>query len=128
LTGRRRGGLRGVVDRMREHAERAVAAGLPSAEAALLRGMVLGEDEAIDKAVRLDWRRSGLAHLLAVSGQNVMLPAPLAIPALAAAGLGRGARAGALLALIALYGPIAGAGHSLQGAGVRGAAALAATG
>ena len=35
--------------------------------------MVLGQDEAIDEGVREDFRDSGLAHLLAVSGQNVML-------------------------------------------------------
>ena len=37
------------------------------AEAALLRGMVLGQDEAIDPVTREDFRASGLAHLLAVS-------------------------------------------------------------
>src|SRR5436190_798626 len=110
LTGARRGGPAGVVDAMRRRAEGAVAAGLPSAEGALLRGMVLGEDEAIEKAVRVDWRRSGLAHLLAVSGQNVMLLAALAAPLLAAAGLGLRARAFTVLALIGLYVPVAGAG------------------
>jgi len=64
-SGGRRGGLRGALDRIRGRAERGVASGLPSAEAALLRGMVLGQDEAIGKAVRMDWRRSGLAHLFA---------------------------------------------------------------
>jgi predicted membrane metal-binding protein len=72
LTGRRRGGLAGALDRMRERAERAVGAGLTSADGALARGMVLGQDEDIDEAVRQDFRDSGLAHLLAVSGQNVM--------------------------------------------------------
>jgi competence protein ComEC len=126
LTGRRRGGVAGVIDRMRRHAERAVAAGLPSAEAALLRGMVLGQDEAISRAVRDDWRRSGLAHLLAVSGQNVMLLMALAAPALGAAGLGRGPRAWVLLVMIGLYVPVAGAGPSLQRAGVMGVAAITA--
>ena len=42
-------------------------------KAALARGMVLGQDEAIDETVRDEFRASGLAHLLAVSGQNVML-------------------------------------------------------
>jgi competence protein ComEC len=127
LTGRRRGGPRGVIDLLRRRAERGVAAGLPSSESALLRGMVLGQDEAIAKAVRTDWRRSGLAHLLAVSGQNVMLLAALAVPALAAAGLGLAARTWSLLALIAIYVPVAGAGPSLQRAGVMGAAAVIAT-
>ena len=52
--------------------------GLAPSDAALLRGMVLGQDEAIDPVTREDFRASGLAHLLAVSGQNVMLLVALA--------------------------------------------------
>ena len=74
--------------------------------------MVLGQDDAIDPLTRDDWRDSGLAHLLAVSGQNVMLLCALALPVLAAAGLAPRARICVLLALIALYVPIAGAGPS----------------
>jgi competence protein ComEC len=125
-TGRRRGGLAGALDGMRERAERAVVAGMAADEGALLRGMVLGQDEAIDPALRDDFRDSGLAHLLAVSGQNVMLLAALALPALALAGLGLRARLAALVALIALYVPLAGAGPSLQRAGVMGVAGIAA--
>jgi competence protein ComEC len=125
-TGRRRGGLAGALDAMRGRAERAVVAGMPEADGELLRGMVLGRDEAIDAAVRDDFRDSGLAHLLAVSGQNVMLLAALALPVLALAGLGLRARLAALVALIALYVPLAGAGPSLQRAGVMGLAGIAA--
>jgi competence protein ComEC len=125
-TGRRRGGIAGWLDGMRERAERAVVAGLPPADGALLRGMVLGQDEAIETALRDDFRDSGLAHLLAVSGQNVMLLAALALPALMLAGLGLRARLAALVALIALYVPLAGAGPSLQRAGVMGIAGIVA--
>ena len=78
-TAHRRGGLQGGVDSMRDRAERALSAGLPARPAALLRGMVLGQDDLIDEPTRDDWRASGLAHLLAVSGQNVMLLAALAL-------------------------------------------------
>ena len=125
-TGRRRGGVAGVLDGMRGRAQRAVAAGLPPSQAALERGMVLGQDEAIAAAVREDFRDSGLAHLLAVSGQNVMLLVALAMPLLALAGLGPRARGVALLGLVAVYVPLAGAGPSLQRAGVMGAAGIAA--
>jgi hypothetical protein len=40
--------------------------GLHARDAALLRGMVLGRDERLDEEVGDDFRRSGLAHLLAV--------------------------------------------------------------
>jgi competence protein ComEC len=125
-TGRRRGGIAGMLDAMRRRAGRAVAAGLPASEAALARGMVLGQDEQIDETTRQDWRDSGLSHLLAVSGQNVMLLVALALPLLALGGLGRVARGVALLGLIAMYVPLAGAGPSLQRAGVMGAAGIAA--
>jgi competence protein ComEC len=125
-TGRRRGGLQGKLDAMRRRAERSVTAGLDRDAAALLLGMVLGQDDRIDEGTREDWRAAGLAHLLAVSGQNVMLLAALALPALALAGLRPPARAAVLLGLIAVYVPLAGAGPSLQRAGVMGAASVAA--
>src|SRR3954451_24876175 len=55
-----------------------------------------------------------------------MLLAALALPGLALAGVGVKARCGALLALIAAYVPLAGAGPSLQRAGVMGAAGFVA--
>ena len=125
-VGGRRDGLSGTVDSARRRAEEAIEAGLPRPEAALARGMVLGQDEAIDPLTKDDWRDAGLAHLLAVSGQNVMLLCALALPLLAAAGAAPRARVAVLLALIALYVPLAGAGPSLQRAAVMGAAGLVA--
>src|SRR5688572_18740934 len=66
--------------------------------------------------------------VLAVSGQNVMLLAALALPLLAAARLPATGRAAAVAALIALYVPLAGAGLSRQRAAVMGIASLAALG
>ena len=127
-TGRERGGGAGGLDRMRLRAERAVGSGLPPAGAALLRGMVLGQDGAVDPVTRADFRASGLAHLLAVSGQNVMLLVALALPLLLAAGVAPRGRLAVLAGLIAIYVPLAGAGPSLQRAGVMGLAGLAAMG
>jgi competence protein ComEC len=125
-TGGARGGVAGVLDRMRERAQRAVVAGMPVDQAALLRGMVLGEDERIDESTRADWRDSGLAHLLAVSGQNVMLLAALALPLLMVVRAGLRTRLIVVAVLIALYVPLAGAGPSLQRAGAMGLAGIAA--
>ena len=123
-TGRERGGAMGAVDAMRRRAESALGAGVSEPSAALIRGMVLGQDEAIATTVRDDFRRSGLAHILAVSGQNVMLLGALALPVLASIGLGGRARLVAVIGLIFLYVPLAGAGPSLQRAGIMGAAGL----
>ncbi len=125
-TGRRRSGPAGWLDAVRRRAERGLGAGLAPAQRALGLGMVLGQDERIDPSVRDDFRAAGLAHVLAVSGQNVMLLAALALPLLAASGLGPIARLVAAIAMIALYVPLAGAGLPLQRAGVMGVASLAA--
>jgi competence protein ComEC len=121
-TGNRRGGLVGAVDALRRRAEAGVSAGLSLPLAALARGMVLGEDEDISERTSDDFKRSGLAHVLAVSGQNVTLLAVLAWPLLASLGLGRRARLAGVLALIAVYVPLTGAGPSIMRAGVMGAA------
>ena len=126
LTGERRGGLAGLVDAARRRAEQGLARGLRAEDAALLRGMVLGQDERLDESVRDDFERSGLAHVLAVSGQNVMLLATLVLAAGAVFGIGLRARLVLALALVAFYVPLTGAGPSIQRAGVMGAAGLVA--
>lgn len=123
-TGKHRGGLAGGVDRVREAAERVLTTGLGKEESALLKGMVLGQDAALSDSTREEFRRSGLAHLVAASGQNIMLLAALAFPVLALLGLGLQARFAVVLGLIALYVPLAGAGPSIQRAGIMGAAGI----
>jgi competence protein ComEC len=126
LTGGRRGGLSSAVDSIRDRAAAALGRGTSSRAAALLRGFVLGEADRIDPATVTDFRRSGLAHLLAVSGENVLLLALLAAPLLGLAGLPLRLRLWLLLALIALYVAVTGAGPSIQRAGVMGAAGVVA--
>jgi competence protein ComEC len=122
VTPLRRGGAMGAIDGIRTRAERALSTGLAPAQAALLRGMTLGQDEALDERTREEFRISSLAHVLAASGQNVALLLALGLPLLAYAGLGLRGRLIGALALIALYVPLAGAGPSIQRAGVMGAA------
>ncbi len=125
-TGGRRDGPAALIDRIRDRAELALGTGTPQAQAELLRGFVLGEDDRIDAATVDDFKRSGLAHLLAVSGENVMLLALLAVPLLALAGVPLRARLLCVLGLIAIYVPVTGAGPSIQRAGVMGAAGVVA--
>jgi competence protein ComEC len=114
-------------DEIHGRAEAALGEGMPAREAALARGFVLGEDERIDERTTDDFRRSGLSHLLAVSGQNVALLALLAMPLLAALGMPLRTRLVWLLGLIAVYVPLAGAGPSIQRAGIMGALSVLAT-
>ena len=125
-TGERRGGVAGGLDAVRRRAEAGLASGLAAPEAALLRGMVLGEDERLTSEVREDFQRSGLAHILAVSGQNVMLLVVLVLGACALTGVPLRARLLLAGAVIALYVPLAGGGPSIQRAGVMGIAGLVA--
>jgi competence protein ComEC len=125
-TGGRRGGLAGALDSARGRAEGGLRRAVPAPEAALLRGMVLGQDEAIATEVREDFQVSGLAHILAVSGTNVMLLCTLVLFAGMLAGVPLWWRLAAALALVALYVPLAGGGASIQRAGVMGAAGLVA--
>jgi competence protein ComEC len=114
-------------DEVRARAERALGSGMPAREAALARGFVLGEDDRIDQATVEDFRRAGLSHLLAVSGQNVALLALLAMPLLAALGMPLRTRIVWIVAAIVVYVPLAGGGPSIVRAGVMGAITLLAT-
>ena len=120
----RRGGIAGVVDSMRRNAEAGIAAHLPADLAALARGMVLGEDGDIPDTTRDDFRRSGLAHLLAASGQNVALLCALALPLLVLAGASQRTRIAVLLPLVAIYVSLAGSGASITRAGIMAGAGL----
>jgi competence protein ComEC len=114
-------------DQIAARAEAALERGAPAREAALARGFVLGEEDGIDAQTTEDFRRSGLSHLLAVSGQNVALLALLAMPVLAALGLPLRTRLVWVLGLIAVYVPLVGAGPSIARAGIMGALSVLAT-
>jgi competence protein ComEC len=125
-TGAHRGGVLGALDAVRDRSERALTAGVPAEQGALARGMVLGQDAALTDDVREDFRTTGLAHLVAASGANVMLLAALVLAFGAALGLGLSARLWLAIALIAAYVPLAGGGPSIQRAAVMGIAGIVA--
>jgi competence protein ComEC len=66
-----RGGIGGFGDRLRERLAHDLALGLSGERRGLVLGFVLGEDEGLSPGLRQSFRRSGLYHLLAVSGQNI---------------------------------------------------------
>jgi competence protein ComEC len=71
----RRGGVGGYADRVRSWLARSLGPGLTGERHAVLEGIVLGEDEGLSPDLRDAFRASGLYHLLAVSGQNVVFVA-----------------------------------------------------
>jgi competence protein ComEC len=70
-----RGGLGGIADRLRRWLGRSIAPGLAGERRAVLEGIVLGDGTALSPGLRRDFQASGLYHILAVSGQNVVLVA-----------------------------------------------------
>lgn len=125
-TGARRGGAAGLLDGVRARAQAGLAAGLPAPQAALARGMVLGQDEALSEETQEHMRATGLAHLVAASGANVALLAALVMALGAVAGVPRTPRLLLAVVVVAAYVPLAGGGPSIQRAGVMGVAALVA--
>lgn len=125
-TGFRRGGAAGAVDAIRARAETALAVGLPPELAALLRGMVLGGDAGLSEQTVADFRTAGLSHILAVSGQNVILIVILVQALLMAAGAARRWRLILPAAVIVIYVALCGAQASVVRAGAMGLAGLAA--
>lgn len=126
FTGGRRGGALGAVDSIRRRAEAALRRGQAREPAALLRGMVLGGDAGLAESTRESFRVVGLSHILAVSGQNVLLIVILVQAMLAGVGSGRRTRLIVPALLIVIYVLLCGAQASVIRAGAMGLAGLAA--
>ena len=116
-----RGGLGGFADHLHRGLAGSIAPGLGGERRAVLEGIVLGDDAAIPTALRDDFQASGLYHLLAVSGQNVVLLAGGALLLAWLTGLGRIAGEVAALAGILGYVLAVGPQPSVIRAGVAGA-------
>lgn len=120
VTGRR-GGLGGVADRLRGALAGSIAPGLHGERRGIVEGVVLGDEQSLSEVLRQRFRASGLYHLLAVSGQNVVLVAGGALALAWLLGIPRLlGEVGALGAIVA-YVLAVGAQPSVIRAGVSGA-------
>ena len=117
----RRGGVNGIADRLRAGLQHSIARGLHGDRAAVVEGVVLGEDSGLSDNLRRRFRASGLYHLLAVSGQNVALVAAGAVGIVWLAGVSRLVGQLAAMVAIAAYVLAVGAQPSVVRAGVAGA-------
>lgn len=66
-----------------------INAGLPEPSAGLARGIILGEARALSEDLRLTFARTGLSHVVAISGMNITILSTLIMSALLAAGFWR---------------------------------------
>ena len=122
----RRSGLPGLVDRVRSRAREAIAGALEPEPAALMAGMVLGDDSAMSPGLREQLRRTGLGHIVAASGANVALLVGLVLGACGLLGLARVPRLLVAGGSVAFYAAVCGGGPSILRATVMGLATLAA--
>lgn len=108
----------GWIGRVHRRTDAALAYGLRPREAAIVRGMVLGDRSVIPEDLEVAFQRSGVTHVLAISGQHVAVLAALIYFALRGIAVPLAVRTSATLALIWLYILVAGAPPSAIRAGV----------
>ena len=99
----RRGGLGAAGDALRRWLARGSAPGVAGERRAVLEGILLGDDARLSDNLKTSFQRSGLYHLLAVSGQNVVLLAFGVLGLAALLGLPRSSGHVGALAAIAAY-------------------------
>ncbi|MFN8223706.1 MAG: DNA internalization-related competence protein ComEC/Rec2 [Gaiellales bacterium] len=116
----RRGGIGGVADRLRAHVESTLASGTRGESRRLLVGVVLGADEGLTEELRDAFKASGLTHLLAVSGQNVVITAMGVVVAARIVGIGRIAGEGIAIVAVLAYALAAGWQPSVVRAAIAG--------
>jgi competence protein ComEC len=117
----RRGGLGGIADKLRRALAGSIAPGLHGERRGIVEGVVLGDEQSLSDDLRRRFRASGLYHLLAVSGQNVVLVAGGALMLAWLLGIPRWLGQIGALAAITAYVLAVGAQPSVIRAGVAGA-------
>ena len=115
-------GLHRVAAAVRASLERATD-GLESRRAALVRGLTIGDTTEMDEATEHEFRRTGLSHLVAVSGSNVAIV--LAVVAGIVRKVSLGWRTLLCLVALALYVIVVGPEPSVLRAAAMGVVALA---
>jgi competence protein ComEC len=123
VTGQR-GGLQGLIDRLRAASRAHLRAAVHAPVSDILQGMVLGDDEGVDQASIDAFRRSGLLHIMAVSGENVVLLCGMWSFAFSLLAIPRLARTLLLLPVVVTYVVLTGASPSIVRAGVSGVLGL----
>lgn len=97
---------------------RLVEANLPASQANLVNGMVLGDQRAMDQELKDYFGRSGLSHVVAISGMNMTLLSILLLELLLVLALPRRPALAGAIALVWLYTLMVGAPASAVRAAV----------
>ena len=108
---------RGWIGQLHRRTDVALAYGLRPREAAVVRGMVLGDRSLMPEELEKSFQRSGITHVLAISGQHVVIVAGVIFFAIRILAIPPTIRAGVTMGLVWLYIFIAGAPHQPSGRG-----------
>ena len=109
---------RGWIGQIHRRTDVALGYGLRPREAAVVRGMVLGDRSLMPESLQKAFQRSGITHVLAISGQHVAILAAVIYFAIRTFAVPPSIRAGVTIGLTWLYILIAGAPPSAIRAGV----------
>jgi len=124
VVGRSRNPIVGIADAGRAAVRRA-AAHVPARDRGLLLGVTIGDVSLVDERLALDFRVTGLTHLLAVSGANVAIVLGAVVLVLRALGVGRRAMLTVLAACLISFMAITRFEPSVLRAGTMAAIAIA---
>ena len=115
-----RAGLQGALDRLRRSARAALAAGGSDQSMQIATGVALGGTAQLDDDTLEDFRASGLAHLLAVSGGNIVLLVAAVLGLAWLAGMPRALAHACSIPAVLAYAAIVGGGPSVVRAAATG--------
>ncbi len=111
---------------LKDRARDTIAAVLPEPEAALLTGILLGDDSGLPESVKDDFRLTGTSHIIAISGYNFSILLALAsVPAIRL--FGRRRAFPILLGFVVAYTVLVGWSASVVRAAIMGGLTLWAT-
>ncbi len=88
---------------IKEWARRQIGRSLSEPQASLVKGMVLGDQRGISQEVQADFSRSGLSHIVAISGMNMTILTVLFVELFLLLGLSRRPAAATAAAALWLY-------------------------
>ncbi len=108
---------------LRERGARALAAALPEPEAALVTGILLGDDSGLPKDLKEAFRASNTSHVIAISGSNIALLTAF-LGALLGRLLGRRRAILPILALVLAYSLLVGGDAAVLRAALMGGLSL----
>lgn len=115
--------LRRALLAVKERGRDAIAQALPEPYAALLTGILLGDDSGMSRQLQDDFRATGMTHIIAISGFNIALIVVL-LDRLSRPLLPRRAATLTIFVLISVYAVLVGAAASVVRATIMGIAYL----